>query len=262
MRLGRALSILLLVIGSAGTTVLAQAPSGAEGGAPTVAPRKPSPKPSLPAGTSEVFVQTMNAWDFSAVVGTFDVASIGGVVQLRDASTPAGGFLAAGLHLATGVLIHHIELDYCDVDASSDMYLTFLQCVDDASGPGPCSVIDSIYPTGTPGCSYVTGLSPLNFTVQDQANKDYIFYVYLPGSPNVGFRGVKIYYFLQVSPAPMASDFLDVPTSSPLFPFVEALYQSGITAGCGGGNYCPNNPVTRGQLAVFLAKALGLNWAP
>lgn len=35
--------------------------------------------------------------------------------------------------------------------------------------------------------------------------------------------------------------------------------RSGITAGCGTG-YCPDNPVTRGQMAVFLTKALGLYW--
>jgi hypothetical protein len=51
-----------------------------------------------------------------------------------------------------------------------------------------------------------------------------------------------------------------VPTSHPLFQFIEALVASGTTAGCGGGNYCPNAPLTRGQMAVFLAKALGLQW--
>ena len=63
---------------------------------------------------------------------------------------------------------------------------------------------------------------------------------------------------LPVSAAPATATFLDVPASNPFFQFVEALAASGITAGCGGGNYCPNNPVTRGQMAVFLAKALGL----
>jgi len=28
----------------------------------------------------------------------------------------------------------------------------------------------------------------------------------------------------------------------------------GVTAGCGVGNYCPNDPVTRAQMAVFLLK--------
>jgi hypothetical protein len=71
---------------------------------------------------------------------------------------------------------------------------------------------------------------------------------------------VHIVYSLQVSPAPGAATFNDVPTSDPAFQFVEALYSSEITAGCGSGNYCPDAPLTRRQMAVFLAKALGLHW--
>jgi hypothetical protein len=63
-----------------------------------------------------------------------------------------------------------------------------------------------------------------------------------------------------VSPAPVFPDFNDVPTTHPFFQFIEALYASGITAGCGSGNYCPDAPLTRGQMAVFLSKALGLQW--
>ncbi len=63
-----------------------------------------------------------------------------------------------------------------------------------------------------------------------------------------------------MSPAPATASFTDVPTSHPFFPFVEALTASGITAGCGGGNYCPDDPLTRGQMAVFLSTALGLHW--
>lgn len=46
----------------------------------------------------------------------------------------------------------------------------------------------------------------------------------------------------------------------PFFQFVEALSASGITAGCGNGNFRPSAPLTRGQVAVFLSKALGLSW--
>ncbi len=65
---------------------------------------------------------------------------------------------------------------------------------------------------------------------------------------------------LPVSPAPATATFNDVPTTHPFFQFIEALYASGITAGCQAAPplYCPDNPVTRGQMAVFLAKALGL----
>jgi subtilisin family serine protease len=35
-------------------------------------------------------------------------------------------------------------------------------------------------------------------------------------------------------------------------------FENGITTGCGGGKYCPNDPVTRAQMATFLNRALGL----
>ena len=38
--------------------------------------------------------------------------------------------------------------------------------------------------------------------------------------------------------------------------WIEQLALDGITAGCGGGNYCPGSPVTRDQMAVFIEKAM------
>jgi IPT/TIG domain/Right handed beta helix region/S-layer homology domain len=55
-------------------------------------------------------------------------------------------------------------------------------------------------------------------------------------------------------PPACSGDFPDVPCSSPFAPWIEALAAAGITGGCGGGNYCPTNPVTRQQMAVFLLK--------
>src|SRR6266487_1009286 len=51
--------------------------------------------------------------------------------------------------------------------------------------------------------------------------------------------------------------FNDVPASNPFCPFIEELSRRGITGGCGGGNFCPGDPVTRAQMSVFLVKALG-----
>jgi len=42
------------------------------------------------------------------------------------------------------------------------------------------------------------------------------------------------------------------------YAFIEEMRARNITAGCGGGNYCPDNPVTRGQMAVFLVRAFNL----
>ena len=51
--------------------------------------------------------------------------------------------------------------------------------------------------------------------------------------------------------------FADVPCTGGIFdPWIEDLASRGISGGCGGGNFCPGNPVTRGQMAPFLLKTL------
>jgi hypothetical protein len=49
-------------------------------------------------------------------------------------------------------------------------------------------------------------------------------------------------------------DFLDVPPSDIFHDYVDTLARNGVTAGCGGGNFCRNSGVTRAQMAVFLLK--------
>ncbi len=39
----------------------------------------------------------------------------------------------------------------------------------------------------------------------------------------------------------------------------EALYDAGITQGCGGGRFCPEDSVSRAEVAVLVARALGLD---
>jgi uncharacterized repeat protein (TIGR03803 family) len=55
-------------------------------------------------------------------------------------------------------------------------------------------------------------------------------------------------------PPTCASQFPDVACPSLFADWVEELAAEGVTAGCGGGNYCPLAPVTRAQMAVFLLK--------
>jgi len=52
--------------------------------------------------------------------------------------------------------------------------------------------------------------------------------------------------------------YIDVPFGSFAVAWIEQLAAEGISGGCGNGNYCPNDPVTRAQMAVFLARAFGL----
>jgi hypothetical protein len=53
--------------------------------------------------------------------------------------------------------------------------------------------------------------------------------------------------------------FTDVPCPSGFaVTYIEALSKAGIAAGCGGGNYCPDDPVTRAQMAVFIDKGFNV----
>ncbi|MBZ5535397.1 MAG: S-layer homology domain-containing protein [Acidobacteriia bacterium] len=60
----------------------------------------------------------------------------------------------------------------------------------------------------------------------------------------------------------LAVEFADVPATHPFFNSIGRLSAHGITAGCGGGNYCPDTSVTREQMAIFIERALGVNTPP
>jgi hypothetical protein len=55
-------------------------------------------------------------------------------------------------------------------------------------------------------------------------------------------------------PPPCAGVYPDVTCPSPFADWIEQLAAEGITGGCGSGLYCPDSPVTRQQMAVFLLK--------
>jgi hypothetical protein len=55
---------------------------------------------------------------------------------------------------------------------------------------------------------------------------------------------------------PSTPYFTDVPPSNPFFKFIQKMAQTGITAGCAPEMYCPNDTLTRGQMAVFIVTGL------
>ncbi len=59
------------------------------------------------------------------------------------------------------------------------------------------------------------------------------------------------------------SNFADVDGGSGFRQYIGGLVANGLTVGCGGPNYCPLNPVTRQQMAVFLLRGkYGLCYTP
>ena len=204
-------------------------------------------------GVNSVSTLVITAFDMQPSASTVGTAS---TVDLQRYSTSDGEFFA-GVHLPQGALIVAMQLEACDSSDSGKLLAKLFRV-----GSGN-SVQISVADTGlveTAGCQVFTDVLAIPETVDNRVNRYQIGVGNVPFDGTETFGAVRIYYQLQVSPAPATATFNDVPTSDPAFQFIEAIVASGITAGCGGGNYCPDAPLTRRQMAVFLAKALGLHW--
>lgn len=56
---------------------------------------------------------------------------------------------------------------------------------------------------------------------------------------------------------PTTAYFGDVPPTDPSFPFIQKMRELGYTSGCSTGetpNFCPSDPLTREQVAVFIVR--------
>ncbi len=54
---------------------------------------------------------------------------------------------------------------------------------------------------------------------------------------------------------PATPYFTDVPATDTEFPYVQRMKLDGITNGCTATTYCPDDPVTRGDMAIFVMRA-------
>jgi hypothetical protein len=183
-------------------------------------------------------------------------------------------FLAA-LPLPKGALVERLCLYANDSDPSPagfvDAVLVATKLVPGGELPDQDPVGERVSSTADFGYGYYCS-PPFSLTLSGKTdidqdgnpdNLDYSVYVNVPQASqnSLGFGGVQIHWRRQVSAAPSTPTFGDVPPTDAAFTSIEALAASGITAGCAGGNYCPDAKLTRRQMAVFLATALGLHWS-
>jgi len=171
-------------------------------------------------------------------------------------TSTSGGLFTSNPPLPSGALLVSVQWSFCSASTSTAPYHAAGML--GAGGNEIGFVSSSGQPIG-PGCTTLTDdVSGHGWVVDNLQNR--VELAIIPSSTTDYFTQATIGYRLQVSPAPGTATFGDVPVSHPFFQYVEALAASGITGGCGSGNYCPDAPLTRGQMAVFLSKALGLQW--
>ncbi|OGF63670.1 MAG: hypothetical protein A2Y62_02150 [Candidatus Fischerbacteria bacterium RBG_13_37_8] len=110
-----------------------------------------------------------------------------------------------------------------------------------------CSYIEALYTNGiVSGCNTSPLLyCPLNNTLRQEMAK---FICNTMEAANVDY----------CTETTCDEIFADVPTSNPFCPDIESLYYNNIVSGCSNSPmlYCPNNAVSREQMAKFLVLAL------
>jgi hypothetical protein len=175
--------------------------------------------------------------------------------------------VVAPLRLPSGALVDGYTVIFDDSSADGNISVWLSRYWVSALGTaGTTRIGPTFASSGDPGItsSWVEldpdlTISYFNATFSTQS---YVLTAAIECRDDLSFRGVIVRGNRQVSPAPALATFNDVPTGHWAFQFIEALADSGITAGCGGGSFCPDNTLTRAEMAVFLSKALGLHYSP
>jgi hypothetical protein len=212
-------------------------------------------------GTVDRSVLALSAWDFESLPGDEWSITTGGF-RYHSGGPLAFASLRSGVFLPTGALLDFIAAEACDNSSVAPLQIQLFICDPGAPEVNCPFFIASSGVSQTPGCgNYFLDLRPENIQINNSAFSYYVGVTSAVLNDTIKFRTVRYYYRLQVSPAPTVATFPnDVPTTHPFFRFVEALARAGITAGCAPNSFCPDQPLTRGQMAVFLAAALGLHF--
>jgi hypothetical protein len=223
-------------------------------GRPRLATFAPAPE----WGITDSETHNVHSYEFQANTSTDLVMDDGNGYRYFGAG--AVPYMAAPVRLPSGVAIEAIQISHCSAN-DGDLVLALHDNGVGGSGGGGGTIIAGPMVMGA-GC----GLSILHinpYTYATSLGHPLYLVAHFAGGQTDGtakFNNIAIHYRRQVSPAPAEASFADVSTTDFGFQYIEALAASGITGGCGGGNYCPDHPVNRRQMAIFIAKALGLTW--
>lgn len=186
---------------------------------------------TVPAGT-----------DVTALVANFTTTGMSVMVGeiLQTSGVTANNF--------TSLLVYTVAA----VDSSTKDYTVTINFNSDGGGSSSTfndvpaaywaySWIERLYNAGiTGGCS----TSPLNYCPDGTVTRAQMAMFILRGIHGKDY----------MPPAATGAVFADVPPGTFADAWIEQLALEGITSGCGAGNFCPENSVTRAEMAIFLLR--------
>jgi hypothetical protein len=180
-------------------------------------------------------------------------------------TSPPENFADVELDVPNGAVMEFARVWFSDTNAGENITFFLFEVCQPIFGAGDYTVttLSTLTSSGAGGDGSLPDALPAD--IADSTSCVYKFRVRFggaapPGDSSLIVQKVRVQWRRTVSAAPAVATFpVDVPTTHPFFQFVEALVSSGITAGTGPGTYGPDEPVTRGQMAVFLSVALGLD---
>lgn len=155
---------------------------------------------------------------FAAKLSAFNLPACAAIPMTKNTQAPVGGQQAS--YVVAGV-----PAGGCTWTAMS-------------GHPGVVSIASPSTGTGTGTVTYtMLSNATANARFVSIATGDWLFNIEQAGNPAVQI-------------------FSDVPVNHPFFVPILAMQQRAITIGCGGGAFCPSEPVTRGQMAAFLMRTI------
>ena len=174
--------------------------------------------------------------------------------------TPVSERFFARLPLESGAVVTRVDCYVSDTSLINNVTVGIQRSTHHTSGNTfTTTTVASGASSGISGFQMLTFNANETLLYSDGVNNN-LYFLTADISNDVALRSCRVVWHRSVSPAPLTQTFSDVPVSHPFHRFIEALSQSGITGGCGGGLYCPDRSLTRGEMAVFLAAALGLHF--
>jgi hypothetical protein len=170
------------------------------------------------------------------------------------------GDLSASFYLPSGARLIKAKLYAYDGHSGTDVNVKLEIVREHWPSKSSVSLITLETDTDDTGPGYTTEEGMVGYNVKNEDNWFHSRVTLDNGDRGIvlSLWGVRLYYKLRMSSGPATPTFGDVPLGHLFYDEIESLYASGITLGCGGGDYCPDRPVTRGQMAAFLGRALGL----